>query len=203
MGTSLLKPREGLTDEDVAAFLAGRKEAGKLIDPENCEIFWTYAETFDAYGLFVVPPDMQQVGREYFARSLPDGEWVEYSDIPRETVAAIQRRIKAGAFDVWGVPYPVETTETITAKRKRIEEIAGVPLADLCLKASFMKEAAALDIRSEWKDRHPETSFSDIELALIYHEHFPQLSEDQCVACGLTRLYPGPGFPALRKIEFV
>ena len=54
----------------VDEWLAIRREAGSRIDPETAEVTWNYARTLDPYGVYPdLPPECQQVGREYFARS--------------------------------------------------------------------------------------------------------------------------------------
>ena len=75
-----------------AAFRARMKEEGKLIDPKTAEVACDTVDTLDPYGLN--PSDAYQIGREWFARR-PGGEWVHWSDLPKETVQAI--RDAAGA----------------------------------------------------------------------------------------------------------
>jgi hypothetical protein len=54
----------------VDQWLAIRKEAALEIDPETAEVLWGYAQTLDPYGVYPdLPPEHQQVGREYFARA--------------------------------------------------------------------------------------------------------------------------------------
>ena len=93
-----LKPREGLTVEDVKAFLAGRREAGKQIDPESCTVIKYAAETLDVYGLFDVPDEWSCFGSELFVRSLPDGDWVWFGDLPEETYKALMNSPDRGDF---------------------------------------------------------------------------------------------------------
>src|SRR4051794_11708049 len=47
-----LLPKEGLTAAQVAAFLADCEAEAKLINPENCETTWWYAEVLDPNGMF-------------------------------------------------------------------------------------------------------------------------------------------------------
>src|SRR5262245_61392787 len=86
------KPREGLTVEDVEAFLADRKEAGKQIDPERCETIRYYVEELDVYGLFDVPVEWSQSGKKTFVRNVPDGSWVWFGDLPEQTYEALMRK---------------------------------------------------------------------------------------------------------------
>jgi hypothetical protein len=71
-----------MTKEEVRQFLAGRKEAGKTIDVENCEFTWCWGEILDPYGVHSWPPEEYQVGRIYFVRSLESGGWVSHYDLP-------------------------------------------------------------------------------------------------------------------------
>jgi hypothetical protein len=74
---------------DVEQFLAVRREAGLMIDPETAEVEWNYAQTLDPYGTEQLPEDLQQVGREYFARAPGSDIWVHFHDLPRETRDAL------------------------------------------------------------------------------------------------------------------
>jgi hypothetical protein len=79
----------------VQQWLDIRKEAGKKIDPETAEVFWTYAQTFDPYGVSPrLPEHLQQVGREYFACSPGSEIWVVFSDLPEEVREALWDRHK-------------------------------------------------------------------------------------------------------------
>ena len=47
-----------------------RQAVGLHIDPETAEVDWIYAQALDPYGNHPnLPEELQQVGREYFARS--------------------------------------------------------------------------------------------------------------------------------------
>src|SRR4249919_863639 len=93
---------EKTTDEnkmDVKQWLAIRKEAGLKIDPETAEVFWTYAQTADPYGIYPdLPDEWEQIGREYFARS-PGGIWVHFGDLPEATANALDEKLKQGQAD--------------------------------------------------------------------------------------------------------
>jgi hypothetical protein len=72
------------------AGLALRKEAGLKIDPETAEVKWIYAQTLDPYGIYPqLPPECQQVGREYFARAPGSDMWVLFDDLPDATADAL------------------------------------------------------------------------------------------------------------------
>lgn len=81
--TSTSKTGDRLTVEQ---WLQIRKEAGQQIDPDTAEVTWIYAQTLDPYGVYPdLPEELQQVGREYFARSPGSEIWVFFGDLPDET----------------------------------------------------------------------------------------------------------------------
>jgi len=76
-------------------WLATRKEAGPKIDPETAEVMWVYAQTLDPYGIDPeLPPELEQVGREYFARSPGSDVWVLFDDLPRNVRDALWTKHK-------------------------------------------------------------------------------------------------------------
>jgi hypothetical protein len=44
------------------------------------------------------PEDCDCVGRSYFARSLPDGKWIYFGDLPEATLAEIERLMSEGFY---------------------------------------------------------------------------------------------------------
>lgn len=67
-------------------WLAMRKKEGLKIDPANAEVAWVYGLTLDPYGIHPdLPEELQQVGREYFARSPESDIWVSFGDLPEGT----------------------------------------------------------------------------------------------------------------------
>jgi hypothetical protein len=90
-------PKDVLNAEEVKAWLAIRKEAGKHIDPETAEVMWQYTQVMDPYSLGVdIPDELQQIGRDYFARAPGSDVWVWFGDLPAETVAALDARPDRG-----------------------------------------------------------------------------------------------------------
>ena len=82
-----------MTDEQRKIWRALRKEAGLKIDPETAEVTWEYAQILDPYGLHPdLPPECDQVGRAYFARSPGSEVWVEFGDLPDATRDALWRK---------------------------------------------------------------------------------------------------------------
>jgi hypothetical protein len=78
---------EEMTVED---WLAVRREEGLKIDPTTAEVDWRYAETFDPYGVDPdLPEELQQIGREYFARRPDSDVWVWFGDLPEATRDAL------------------------------------------------------------------------------------------------------------------
>jgi hypothetical protein len=78
---------DGMT---VKQWLAVRKKAGREIDPKTAEVLWTYAQTLDPYGVDrELPAELQQIGRECFARSPGSDVWVWFGDLPEPTRDAL------------------------------------------------------------------------------------------------------------------
>jgi hypothetical protein len=77
----------------VQQWLAVRKESALQIDPETAEVEWTYAQTFDPYGVDPeLPEELQQVGRECFARSPGSDVWVWFGDLPKSIRDALWKK---------------------------------------------------------------------------------------------------------------
>ena len=69
----------------VQQWLEIRKEAGIHIDPNTAEVMWIYTRTLDPYGVHSnLPVELQQIGREYFARSPEYDIWVWFGDLHGE-----------------------------------------------------------------------------------------------------------------------
>jgi hypothetical protein len=83
---------ETMTDEEHAEFLRARKEAGRKIDPKTAEVTWVYAFTLDRYGIYDLPEELRQVGREYFARAPGSDIWVDFGDLPHAIREALWAR---------------------------------------------------------------------------------------------------------------
>jgi hypothetical protein len=79
---------------EVEKFRALRKAEGLRIDPSTAEVTWIYAFTLDPYGIYDLPEEDRQVGREYFAR-VPGGDiWVNFGDLPKKTRDALWEKHK-------------------------------------------------------------------------------------------------------------
>jgi len=89
----------------VEQWLTIRKEAGQQIDPETTEVDWNYAYTLDPYGVDPdLPEELQQVGREYFARSPGSDVWVSFHDLPDATRDALWKKHKSRLAFPAGLP---------------------------------------------------------------------------------------------------
>jgi hypothetical protein len=70
---------------ETEAWLAERKREALLIDLATAEVDWSYGQTLDPYGVIPdLPEELQQVGREYFARRPDSDIWVHFGDLPAE-----------------------------------------------------------------------------------------------------------------------
>jgi hypothetical protein len=90
------RPSGGRTEADVQAFLADRKEAAKLINPQNCDVVVIWGELLDVYGLYHVPDDSSCIEKDLFVRNLPDGSWVWFGDLPEEICNTLEEMLKKG-----------------------------------------------------------------------------------------------------------
>ena len=100
----------------VKKWLATRKKAGRKIDPETAEVMWTYAYDFDPYGIDPeLPEELQQVSRNYFARSPGSDIWVWFGDLPRSTERALWEKHKASLAFPAGLPRDLLSGRTGTA----------------------------------------------------------------------------------------
>jgi hypothetical protein len=87
--------QKGALSKEVKKWLAIRKNAGRHIDPKTAEVMWEYGQTLDPYGIDPdLPEEMQQIGRNYFARSPGSDVWVEFGDLPEATREALWEKHK-------------------------------------------------------------------------------------------------------------
>ena len=92
----MMNAKYGLAVEVSAIYLkALRKAVGLHIDPETADVEWTYAQTLDPYGDDPnLPEELQQVGREYFARSPGSDVWILFGDLPDATRDVLWKKHK-------------------------------------------------------------------------------------------------------------
>ena len=81
---------------EVQLFLAKQKQEGALIDPETAEVCWEYGNTLDPYGVYDLPEQFTQIGREYYARRPGGDVWVSYMDLPPETLRRLREKAQPG-----------------------------------------------------------------------------------------------------------
>ena len=94
-------------DMSVDQWLAIRKEAALHINPDIAEVFWCYAKTLDPYGVYDLPEEYSQIGREYFARAPESDVWVAFHDLSEPTRDALWKKLEARS----GVGLSAELTE--------------------------------------------------------------------------------------------
>jgi hypothetical protein len=77
---------------------ASRMQAGARIDPHTARVWWHWGQVLDPYGEFDdLPPEVDCVGRNYFARSPEPGSvWVSFCDLPKETLDVLWQRLERG-----------------------------------------------------------------------------------------------------------
>jgi hypothetical protein len=87
---------------DKEAWLLERRRDGLLIDPETAEVDWSYSQIMDPYGLDPdLPGELQQIGRQYFARRPGTKIWVEYGDLLSDVRLKLAEREDETSDDVW------------------------------------------------------------------------------------------------------
>jgi hypothetical protein len=86
-----------LTLAEFEEWVASRKEAGRKIDTETCELGWWYADDVDPYGFLMakgeLPEGFVQIGRNRFVRSADSAGWISEDDLPIEKVRAMYARL--------------------------------------------------------------------------------------------------------------
>ena len=82
----------GMTREEYEAFHAQCIEAGKRIDPQNCEVLRMHVKDHDPYNVFDVPLEEGFISAHWFIRALPDGKWIEEYDVTKDIIDAVQAR---------------------------------------------------------------------------------------------------------------
>jgi glycine/D-amino acid oxidase-like deaminating enzyme len=83
-------------DCETKAWLAEREREALLIDPATAEVHWSFGQTLDPYG--TIPDlleELQQVGREYFARLPGSDIWVHFGDLPDEVREKLRKHPNA------------------------------------------------------------------------------------------------------------
>lgn len=80
--------------DDVEAWLIVRKEEALKIDPETAEVFGTWGEILDPYGVRNLPEDLRCYGGNNFVRR-PGGDiWVWDGDLPKDVRDRLWKRVR-------------------------------------------------------------------------------------------------------------
>jgi hypothetical protein len=86
--------RHLMTKDEQQRWISSRKEAGRAIDIETCELGRWHQYDCDVYGVHDLPPEMQQIGTNRYVRSPTSNGWINEEDLPVEKVRAMYDRIK-------------------------------------------------------------------------------------------------------------
>jgi hypothetical protein len=82
-----------MTAHELQWWVASRKDAGRIIDIETCELGRWYASDLDPYGVSRDPDLYVQVGTNRFVRSPESNGWISEKDLPVEKFKAMYDRI--------------------------------------------------------------------------------------------------------------
>jgi hypothetical protein len=75
----------------------------RRINAETAVVFFVYAQTMDPYGDEPdLPPELQQVGRVFFAVDPADGIAVSFRDLPKDTHEALTEKRRTVDAEGWG-----------------------------------------------------------------------------------------------------
>jgi hypothetical protein len=99
--------RHLMTEDELQRWVASRKEAGRIIDIETCELGKWYAYDCDVYGVRDLPPEMRQVGTNRYVRLPESNGWINEEDLPVEKFRAMYDRIHR-EFEAWACAHPNE-----------------------------------------------------------------------------------------------
>jgi hypothetical protein len=102
-------------DPETKAWLDERKREALLIDQATAEVDWCFGLTLDPYGVIPdLPEELQQVGREYFARRPGSEIWVNFCDLPDEVREKLWKHpnakpsftVKSNGQVIWNIDLP-------------------------------------------------------------------------------------------------
>ena len=97
--------RHLMTKDELQRWVASRKEAGRVIDIETCELGRWGAYDCDVYGVRDLPPEMQQIGTNRYVRSPTSNGWINEEDLPVEKAHAMYVRIRR-EFEIYCREHP-------------------------------------------------------------------------------------------------
>ena len=82
------------TREEQKAYVANRREAGRVIDIETCEVACWDTDYFDPYGIYPGDDGPTEIELRYWARSEDSDGWIVEHDLPPEKQQALPRQYK-------------------------------------------------------------------------------------------------------------
>jgi hypothetical protein len=119
-GISDGETRDPLTHEELRQWLASRKDAGRLIDVETCEIVRMPACDDDPYGIRrrLGEDPYDQWGKNFFVCSPDTNDWIWEGDLPSEKRQALYARLKreANTYENY-LQWAKDSWETFHAKQ--------------------------------------------------------------------------------------
>src|SRR5262249_30700496 len=75
-----------MTKAEIAEYVAQRKQAGLLIDPETAEVEWWRANEQDPYAIGEDPEEMGCSNKCHFVRAPGSDMWIYLGDLPEATI---------------------------------------------------------------------------------------------------------------------
>src|SRR5262249_61151626 len=75
-----------MTKAEIAEYVAQRKQAGLLIDPETAEVEWWRANEQDPYPIGEGPGEMGCSNKSHFVRAPGSDMWIYLGDLPEATI---------------------------------------------------------------------------------------------------------------------
>jgi hypothetical protein len=78
-----------------------RRAAGARTNPTTAIVWFTYAESCDPYGDFMVPDEISCIGREWFATGPNERPTVHFSDLPETTRDLLEEKRRVADREGW------------------------------------------------------------------------------------------------------
>lgn len=78
-----------------------RAAVGARIDPATAEVWFDYAQVLDPYGVLELAPELDCVGREWFAADPVERIAVHFKDLPLATRDALEEKRRAADREGW------------------------------------------------------------------------------------------------------
>jgi hypothetical protein len=100
--------------DELQRWFASRKEAGRVIDIETCELGRWGAYDCDVYGVRDLPPEMQQIGANRYVRSPTSDGWINEECRSRKSTRCTTASIASSRPIVASIPM-IPTSNTFHA----------------------------------------------------------------------------------------